>query len=242
MLDSDSVIVAIHPNFAKFESLLSPGWVPGRKVDNSDQQYACFRYNIKLLLFLLVLHPTLRRGFERIYQSSTSANGAVTSHESIGKVAGIQSSEADRRLNRRVSFDLYFAVIYIFALHGSSAFKIFLILYVNFTLATRLNKEYVPVTTWAFNIGVLFANEIFKGYPYAGFVTLFHSSTDPARGSELQGEKQTWALLLDSFGGLLPRWEILFNITVLRLISFNLDYYWSSGQSESGGLEVCLNN
>lgn len=25
----------------------------------------------------------------------------------------------------------------------------------------------------------------------------------------------------------MSRWEVLFNITILRLISFNLDYHWS---------------
>ena len=29
------------------------------------------------------------------------------------------------------------------------------------------------------------------------------------------------------FQGAYPRWHILFNITMLRLISFNMDYYWS---------------
>ncbi|KAG4302389.1 hypothetical protein PCK1_001371 [Pneumocystis canis] len=32
---------------------------------------------------------------------------------------------------------------------------------------------------------------------------------------------------LDRYEGLIPRWQIHFNITVLRLISYNLDYYWS---------------
>ena len=139
----------------------------------------------------------------------------------------------------RVSFDLYFAIVYIFALHGSSAFKILLILYLNHTLATKLGKEYVPATTWVFNIGVLFANEIFKGYPFAGITGLVRPWSEQAGGSGLQSANQSWGTYLDSYGGLLPRWEILFNITVLRLISFNLDYVWSLKSSESSALEVC---
>ena len=149
-----------------------------------------------------------------------------------------QSTEADDRLDRRVSFDLYFAVVYMFALHGSSAFKVFLIIYINFTLATALKREYVPVATWVFNIGVLFANEIFKGYPYAGIAALIRPWSDQAGRLELESADQTWGSLLDSYGGLIPRWEILFNITVLRLISFNLDYYWSSSQPKTSTLEV----
>lgn len=59
---------------------------------------------------------------------------------------------------------------------------------------------------------------------------------DPATG----GAQPNWGLFLDSYGGLLPRWEILFNITALRLISFNLDYYWASGHTNSNALEVRL--
>jgi len=35
-------------------------------------------------------------------------------------------------------------------------------------------------------------------------------------------------------GGLLPRWEVSFNITVLRMISYNLDYYWAAVRAEEG--------
>lgn len=163
----------------------------------------------------------------------------MTSHEVIGKATGRQGSEADDRLTRRVSFDLYFAIVYIFALHGSSAFKIFFILYINYTLATSLRKEYVPAATWVFNIGVLFANEIFKGYPFAGIAGLVHPWSEHAGNSGLHSANQSWGTYLDSHGGLLPRWEILFNITVLRLISFNLDYLWSLKSSDSSALEVC---
>lgn len=31
----------------------------------------------------------------------------------------------------------------------------------------------------------------------------------------------------DDYGGLLPRWHISYNISMLRLISFNMEYYWA---------------
>jgi D-alanyl-lipoteichoic acid acyltransferase DltB (MBOAT superfamily) len=34
-------------------------------------------------------------------------------------------------------------------------------------------------------------------------------------------------LIQDDFGGIMWRWQILFNFSTLRLISFNMDYYWS---------------
>jgi D-alanyl-lipoteichoic acid acyltransferase DltB (MBOAT superfamily) len=36
----------------------------------------------------------------------------------------------------------------------------------------------------------------------------------------------------------MSRWEILFNITILRLISFNLDYYWSLDRRSGSPIEV----
>ena len=47
-----------------------------------------------------------------------------------------------------------------------------------------------------------------------------------------------WGRWLDSFGGLLSRWEILFNLTVLRMISFNMDYYWSLDRRSYSPVEV----
>jgi hypothetical protein len=55
-----------HPSYAKYEHLLEPGWIPGRKVDNSDAQYRGFRENIPYMALLIVLHPLLRKGYERL--------------------------------------------------------------------------------------------------------------------------------------------------------------------------------
>lgn len=216
---------ASHPNYAKYEHLLSPGSIPGRKVDNSDQQYSGFRDNLPYLILLLIFHPLSRRLYEKLYpvgqqDGSTSAKVSQTP----------QHLQADVRLDRRVRFDVGFACIYLLALHGASSLKVFVILYINYALAKRLPQSYVPLATWVFNIGILFANEFCKGYPYAE-VARFLPLTDGKAD-------QSWGSLLDSYGGLLPRWEIMFNITVLRLISFNLDYHWSLNRSGGSPIEV----
>jgi hypothetical protein len=53
-----------HPSYKQYEHLLEPGWIPGRKVDNSDAQYQSFRGNIPYMALVLVLHPILRRVYE----------------------------------------------------------------------------------------------------------------------------------------------------------------------------------
>lgn len=145
------------------------------------------------------------------------------------------SAAADARLNQRISFDVPFASIFIFVLHGLSAFKIIAILYINYCIAKKLPRAYVPAATWFFGVGILFANEFGKGYSYASIVGVFLPSyTTPEKGSPPTNFGHT----LDSFGGLIPRWEVLFNFTVLRLISFNMDYYWGISSRATNSLEV----
>lgn len=57
---------------------------------------------------------------------------------------------------------------------------------------------------------------------------------------EKAGFWHSWAEWVDGYGGILSRWEILFNLTVLRLISFNLDYYWSLDRRGGDPIEVYL--
>ncbi|KAI4118153.1 MAG: hypothetical protein LQ345_001739 [Seirophora villosa] len=211
-----------HPNYSEYEHLLSPGLILGRKVDNSDQQYSGFRDNIPYMLILLMVHPSLRRVYEFFYPVDRRKNQALQKTDQ-----STPDQQADARLDRRVRFDVGFASIYLLALHGTSALKVLAILYVNFSIAKGLPRSYVPLATWVFNIGILFANELCKGYPYAGIAQLLGAETGAFNTpSDLKADKN-WGTLLDSYGGLLPRWEVLFNITVLRLISFNLDYCWS---------------
>ena len=227
-------VVASHPEYPKYEGLLSSGWIPGRKVDNSDGQYSGFRDNVPYLLLLLVLHPILRGLYERgrpqpeVFRSASKQQDAL------------RSLSADDRLRNRIAFDAGFGLIYIIALHGVSAGKILLILYTNYQLATKLPKNRVPVAAWLFNIAILFANELCSGYRLATVAeTIFPPSTslDDAGGKSFMID---WASYLDGFGGLIPRWEVLFKITILRLISFDLDVYWGSFVSSGSPLEVSL--
>lgn len=225
------------PNYDRYSHLLSDGWIPGRKVDNSDAQYSSFRDNIPYMTLVLFLHPLLRRIYDSFWLSRTYTNVGSGSASSSGLTQGLSpTAAADARLNQRVSFDLGFAAIFIIALHGISAAKVFLILYANYKLATALPRAYVPAATWTFNIGILFANELCHGYPLASFAALLlPSQTTTAGNTESQNNWGTW---IDSYGGLVSRWEILFNITVLRLISFNFDYYWSLNSGGSSPIEV----
>ncbi|KAA8644226.1 hypothetical protein EYZ11_004524 [Aspergillus tanneri] len=214
-----------HPSYSSYADLLSPGWVPGRKVDNSDTQYSTFRDNTPYLLVLLVVHPLLRRAYDAFIHPTDT--GAVSSKSNV-----VVPGEA--RLNQRIRFDYGFALIFIIALHGVSAAKVLLILYVNYKIAKSLPREYIPAGTWAFNICTLFANELCGGYTFERIASLLMARTN---GTGEDTPLILWGRSIDGFGGLIPRWEILFNIAVLRLISFNMDYYWSLDYPAASALE-----
>lgn len=166
---------------------------------------------------LLIVHPLLRRAWD-----------------AFNSKADPRKSAAANRMEQRASFDFAFAILFLFILYGVSAFKVLTILYINYQIAKKLPRQHVPVATWVFNICTLFANELCGGYPLRNIAK--HLSPPGASGapSELE-ELGGW---LDSFGGINPRWEVLFNLTVLRLISFNLDYYWSVDKKNGVSLEV----
>ncbi|CAI7661600.1 unnamed protein product, partial [Penicillium manginii] len=213
-----------NPAYTAYSDLLSPGWIPGRLVDNSDAQYASVRDNIPYLFLLLIAHPLARR----VYQS-------FASRPNIGTKSPVAAA-GEVQLDQRMRFDFAFGMIFIVALHGISALKVFLILFINYRIGKSLPRAYVPAATWTFNIGILFANELLGGYQLEPIAMFF----SPGSGTPV--EKSTlliqWARSLDDMGGIMPRWEVLFKVTVLRLISFNMDYYWSVEYPSASPIET----
>lgn len=187
------------------------------------------------MLALLSLHPLLRRFYERLRPLPAKIQAGFIN----GKAQTSAGGEA--RMEQRISFDFGFALAFLTALHGFSMFKIIAILYLNYCIATKLPRKYVVGATWAFNICVLFANELASGYKYAKLEQIlseFMGATDLE--FDKNGLKVGWGKWMDDHGGIMPRWEILFNLTVLRLISFNIDYYWSQDGKSVNALEVCF--
>ncbi|KAK3336534.1 MBOAT, membrane-bound O-acyltransferase family-domain-containing protein [Cercophora scortea] len=220
------------PRYPKYQHRLSPGWVPGREIDNSDNQYHSFRENLLYMGLLVVFHPLCRRLWDAVYTSLSPARATPTPDEA-----------ADTRLHQRTTFDFCFALLYLIILHGFSAAKILFILSINYKIAKGLPRKYVPPATWIFNICVLFANELSDGYKFRS-IAMFFTGTSPA---DLVSGMETSALVragawMDGYSGLLSRWEILFNITILRLVSFNLDYYWSLDRRDASPIEKQLDS
>ncbi|TFK34568.1 MBOAT, membrane-bound O-acyltransferase family-domain-containing protein [Crucibulum laeve] len=107
-----------------------------------------------------------------------------------------------------IPINLAFSIIMVLALHGTSILKILAILTINYLIARTCKGSKVgPVLTWIFNGGILFLNSTYQGYQF--------NTINPALA------------FLDKYQGIDPRWDIRFNITMLKLVSFNMDYYWS---------------
>jgi hypothetical protein len=188
------------------------------------------------MIIVVVLHPLLRGAYDSFWRANTYSQVRRSAGRSGQLTQGLTASAAaDARAEQRISFDVVFAVLFVGALHGTSALKIFAILYINYSIAQRVPRPYIPAVTWIFNIGILFANELNRGYSYASIFGLFTPPT-----SEKGPPSISLGTTLDHYGGLIPRWEVLFNFTVLRLISFNLDYYWSLNSRGDSPIEVCF--
>ncbi|KAJ5495846.1 Glycerol uptake protein 1 [Penicillium diatomitis] len=214
-----------HPVYPTYSHLLSQGWIPGRLVDNSDAQYAGFRDNFPYLLLLVISHPILRRAYQRF----------VATPKTDHRTARSPSAAADAQLDQRMRFDFAFGLVFITALHGISALKILSILYLNYKIGTSLPRSYVPAATWTFNICILFANELCRGYSLEVLATII--SPGPDSSSDKHTGLVQWAKALDNLGGIMPRWEVLFKVTILRLISFNMDHHWSLQYPATNALE-----
>lgn len=116
----------------------------------------------------------------------------------------------------RIPFLTVFTSIFIFALHGTNSIKLVFVLVTNYALAKALGGNRIaPAIAFAFNIGTLFAVHWNDGFEY--------SKLSPALE------------FLEVFKGLLPRWQINFNITMLRLVSFAMDYHWARAEANAGG-------
>ncbi|BGP57550.1 glycerol transporter [Rhodotorula sphaerocarpa] len=204
-----------------FAGRLQEGWLFGLPVDVSDPQYYLFRRNLPLLFGLALAHVALSRTYRFI-----SARLSPTSSPQSPNYAPVRARGA------RAWFSAVFSLVLLAALHGTSLPKIVLILYVNYRIARlgaadggdglqgarsrdpgqatsiRWRREWTPYATWVFNVGILFANVLGEGYYYSSLGSSF--------------------AFLDNYKGLLPRWQISWNITMLRLVSFNMEWYWAS--------------
>lgn len=161
-----------NPNYPKFARLLSQGWLFGRKVDNSDQQYRFFRDNFPLLMGLIFLHYSIRRITTPLLH-----------------------------INKRTYFDFGFGLIFLCAAHGTNSLRILIFVLINYLISKFVpNYKLALGLTWFYGILTLFINDKMYNVPF-GISFIDHG-----------------------FKGIIERWDVFYNFTLLRMISFNADY------------------
>ncbi|KAM9936813.1 hypothetical protein OXX80_003656 [Metschnikowia pulcherrima] len=168
-----------NPNYTRFQHLLSDGWMFGRKVDNSDQQYKFLRDNFWLIWAILLSHTALRRAVYCFYTP------------------------------KRTTFDFCFGCVYLITLHGTNNLRIALHVVVMFSMAKLIDKPRTAKTClWAYGVLSLFMNHWFK-------------------------DMATNIRFIDNgFHGIVPRWDVFYNFTLLRIISFSMDYLDSKNKDK----------
>ncbi|KAI8088296.1 MBOAT, membrane-bound O-acyltransferase family-domain-containing protein [Thamnidium elegans] len=124
---------------------------------------------------------------------------------------------ANRRfhfIQSHIRFSLLTSLMVLVIFHGSSSLKYLAIISISYAIGRRAaGTKWNPILTWVFNLAILFLNEHYGGYRFANIF----------------GE---WAAPLDAFGGVQARWHVLFNFAMLRLVSFNMDYYWACNSKQ----------
>lgn len=103
-------------------------------------------------------------------------------------------------------FDVGFAFLFLIVAHGVSTVKILAIIIANYMIGSKVsNSKAGTIATWVFGIAILFANEKALGYPFTKYCPPL--------------------AFLDDYAGLMPRWDVTFNFSMLRMVSFNVDRY-----------------
>jgi D-alanyl-lipoteichoic acid acyltransferase DltB (MBOAT superfamily) len=118
-------------------------------------------------------------------------------------------------IQSNLHFSLITSLLTVFLFHGSSTFKIIFIITASFSIGHYCKgSKWNPILTWCFNLLVLFINEYYDGYQF----------------TRMFGQGFQW---LDNWEGFQARWHILFNFAMLRLVSFNMDYYWACASKDT---------
>lgn len=122
----------------------------------------------------------------------------------------------------RIDFDITFGIVFLAVIHGFNALKILFHVMVLF-VSTRLLKNKPKVAQavlWIYGIGTLFINDRFRNVRFGEMIPLL--------------------AFMDKFHGLIARWDVFFNFTLLRILSFNIDYLRRLDQLSSSNNEIPL--
>lgn len=104
-------------------------------------------------------------------------------------------------LRKRTVFDFLCGIIFLFGAHGFNSLRIIMHILINWAIGQYVSHKKIAIAlTWIYGILTLFLNHWFRNTPLG---------IDFIDGG---------------FKGIVARWDVFFNFTMLRMLSFNLDY------------------
>lgn len=120
----------------------------------------------------------------------------------------------------KLTFDFGFGLCFLYAAHGVNSVRILLHLLVMYSIVHifKRQRKLATILSWTYGIGTLFINDNFRDYPLSNFLGCL-------------------SFLDTGYKGIIPRWDVFFNFTLLRMLSYNMDYLerWNALTSGSSG-------
>ncbi|QLQ77902.1 hypothetical protein HG537_0A01490 [Torulaspora globosa] len=107
----------------------------------------------------------------------------------------------------KLSFDFGFGLCFLYAAHGVNSVRILLHMFVMYSIVHLLKnqRKLASILSWTYGIGTLFINDRFRNYPFSNFIGCL-------------------SVLDTGYKGIIPRWDVFFNFTLLRMLSYNMDF------------------
>jgi D-alanyl-lipoteichoic acid acyltransferase DltB (MBOAT superfamily) len=178
------------PFYIHYASTLSKGWLFGRMLDDTDNQYRSFRWKLPLLGVSLAVYVFL---------------GHVIMNWKKGQKDALRV---------RICYDFVCSMSFFMISYGTSCIWITQIVLINYMIGKWGRSMYISsILTWIFSLTILITSEYYHGYHFA-----------------------PWIPFLDHYRGIIQisdlSWHIHFRLTLLRMISFNMDYRWALNRKQ----------
>ncbi|KAJ7490254.1 MBOAT, membrane-bound O-acyltransferase family-domain-containing protein [Mycena galericulata] len=190
-----------------FIIVLIMGWIPITLSFPTHPNYPRFRARLSqgwMFGRLVDNSDAQYRGFRNNFIPLALGAGAFLLAKFVR--TRFHAASADKMYLLRFNFGA--SIIMLAVLHGTSVLKIFPIITANYLIAKSFGASKLgPLCSWVFNVAIVFMNDWYSGYTFGNIVPPL--------------------AFLDSFQGIYPRWHVTYNITMLRLVSFSMDYYWA---------------
>eukprot|EP01095_Lingulamoeba_sp_RSL-Kostka_P015334 TRINITY_DN7011_c0_g1_i1.p1 TRINITY_DN7011_c0_g1~~TRINITY_DN7011_c0_g1_i1.p1 ORF type:complete len:559 (+),score=55.03 TRINITY_DN7011_c0_g1_i1:33-1709(+) len=178
------------------------GWVPNRLIDLSDHQWRNWRRNLPLLSMAMISIVTLNYIVKRVLIKNQNDDSKKLDHLTSNSYFNFNQL---KNQDLQVLYWTIVIFIFFFVIHKFTFLYLIIISIISFSISFIFKGSNLnPILTWLFNLSILITSHYYSGYrlfSYIGF---------------------DW---IDEDRGMLD-WDTYFKMGMLKLISYNMDYYW----------------